>query len=71
MPRKTVTAKIATIGIDIGKNTFHLIGLDAAGAIVMQTKLSRSQLARRLSNLPRCLIGMEACSGAHYIARML
>lgn len=71
MPRKTTTAPIATIGIDIGKNTFHLIGLDKHGAIVMQTKLSRSQLARRLGNVPRCLIGMEACSGAHHIGRML
>ena len=71
MPRKTTTAPIATIGIDIGKNTFHLIGLDKHGAIVMQTKLSRSQLARRLGNVPRCLIGMEACSSAHHIGRML
>ena len=66
MPRKNSTELIATIGIDIGKNTFHLIGLDERGAIVMQTKLSRSQLGRRLVNVPRCLIGMEACSGAHF-----
>lgn len=71
MPRKNSTELIATIGIDIGKNTFHLIGLDKTGAIVMQTKLSRSQLAGRLINVPRCLIGMEACSGAHFIGRML
>ena len=71
MPRKNSTELIATIGIDIGKNTFHLIGLDKTGAIVMQTKLSRSQLAGRLINFPHCLIGMEACSGAHFIGRML
>src|SRR5947207_3500465 len=62
---------IATIGIDIGKNTFHLVGLDKRGAIVLQQKVSRGQLARRLSNIPRCLIGMEACSGAHHIGRQL
>jgi len=62
---------IATIGIDIGKNVFHLVGLDKGGAIVVRQKLSRGQLARRLANIPRCLIGMEACSGAHHIGREL
>ena len=73
MPRKTTKTNepVATIGIDLGKNTFHLIGLSKEGAIVMQAKLSRSQLGRRLCNMPRCLIGMEACSGAHFIGRML
>ena len=70
MTHKNATHPIATIGIDIGKNTFHLIGMDKRGAIVMLTKLSRSQLGRRLVNVPRCLIGMEACSGAHHIGRM-
>jgi transposase len=62
---------VATIGIDLGKNTFHLVGLDQRGAIVLQLKCSRAQLERRLANIPRCLIGMEACSGAHYIGRQL
>jgi hypothetical protein len=43
---------IATIGIDIGKNTFHLVGLDKRGAIVLQQKVSRGQLERRLANIP-------------------
>ncbi|HEX9321857.1 MAG TPA: hypothetical protein VF913_07015 [Xanthobacteraceae bacterium] len=46
------TGIIATIGIDIGKNTFHLVGLDKRGAIVLQQKVSRSQLERRLANIP-------------------
>ena len=62
---------ITTIGIDIGKNTFHLIGLDKRGAIILQLKVSRSQLERRLAEIPRCLIGMEARSGAHHIGRQL
>jgi len=62
---------IATIGIDLGKNTFHLVGLDTRGAIVLQLKLSRGQIERRLANVPCCLIGMEACSGAHHIGRRL
>jgi transposase len=62
---------ITTIGIDIGKNTFHLVGLDQRGNIILQLKTSREQLERRLANVPRCLIGMEACSGAHHIGRQL
>src|SRR5262245_18452534 len=60
-----------TIGIDLGKNSFHLVGLDQRGAIVLQLKCSRAQLERRLTNNPSCLIGIEACSGAHYISRQL
>jgi hypothetical protein len=44
-----------TIGIDVGMNTFHLVGLDKRGAIVLQQKVSRLQLGRRLNNIPRCL----------------
>jgi transposase len=62
---------IATIGIDIGKNTFHLIGLDGRGAIVLRQKLSRGQVAARLANMPPCLVGMEACVGAHHLSRQL
>src|SRR5208337_367410 len=75
MPAHTNSAKaaaeIAVIGIDIGKNVFHLIGLDQRGAIVMKAKLSRGQLENRLANLPPCLIGMEACVGSHHLSRRL
>ena len=67
----TFTSTIATIGIDLGKNTFHLVGLDRRGAIVSQLKLSRGQIERRLANVPPCLIAMEACSGSHHIGRRL
>jgi transposase len=62
---------VATIGIDIGKNTFHLVGLDKRGAIVLRIKVSRSQLERRLANVPRCLVGLEAGCGSHHIARQI
>ena len=62
---------IATIGIDIGKNTFHVIGLDDKGAIIFRHKLSRGQVYARLANIPPCLIGMEACVGAHHLGRQL
>jgi transposase len=57
MPQ-TSTA-IAVIGIDIGKNSFHVVGHDARGAIVLRQKWSRGQVEGRLANLPPCLIGME------------
>ena len=65
-------SKIATtLGIDIGKNSFHLIGLDVRGAIVLRKKLSRAQLEPFLANMSPCLIGMEACVGAHHLSRRL
>src|SRR5271169_24858 len=62
---------VATMGIDIGKNSFHVVGLDQRGAIVLRQKWSRGQIEARLANLPPCLIGMEACVGAHHLSRKL
>jgi transposase len=71
MSHRSMSPAIATSGIDIGKNTFHLVGFNQPGNIVLQLKTSREQLERRLANIPPCLIGMEACSGSHYIGRRL
>src|SRR6201987_6011806 len=62
---------IAVIGIDIGKNSFHIVGLDGRGAIVLRKKWSRGQVEAPLVNMPPCLIGMEACVGAHHLSRKL
>ena len=62
---------IAVIGIDIGKNSFHVVGLDERGAIVLRQKWSRGQVETRFANIPPCLIGMEACVGAHHLSRRL
>jgi transposase len=70
MPRQSKDT-VATLGIDIGKNTFHLVGLNKRGAIVLRQKLSHRQLDLRFANLPPCLIGMEACVGAHHLSRRL
>jgi transposase len=59
------------MGIDIGKNAFHVVGLDRRGEIVLRQRRSRGQLAARLANMPPCLIGMEACVGAHHVSRKL
>jgi transposase len=70
MPEQSNTT-IAVIGIDIGKNSFHVVGLDKRGAIVLRQKWSRGQIATRLVNMTPCLIGMEACCGAHHLSRKL
>ena len=68
---QTLSDAVAVIGIDIGKNSFHIVGLDRRGAIVLRQKWSRGQVEARLANLPPCLIGMEACVGAHHLSRKL
>src|SRR3974377_1206018 len=66
-----LNSAIAVIGIDIGKNSFHVVGQDSRGAIVLRQKWSRGQVEARLANLSQCLIGMEACVGAHHLSRKL
>jgi len=68
---KTFETTVAVIGIDIGKNSFHVVGLDRRGAIVLRQKWSRGHVETRLANMPPCLIGMEACVGAHHLSRRL
>src|SRR5215211_8375836 len=62
-------SSIAVVGIDIGKNSFHVVCHNQGGAIVLRQKWSRGQVEARLANLPPCLIGMEACVGAHHLSR--
>ena len=68
---QSLNSAIPVIGIDIGKNSFHVVGLDDRGAIVLRQKWSRGQIEVRLANMPPCLIGMEACVGAHHLSRKL
>src|SRR5438270_2671071 len=68
---QNLNTAIAVIGIDIGKNSFHIVGHDQRGAIVLRQKWSRGQVETRLANLPPSLIGMEACVGAHHLSRKL
>jgi transposase len=71
MDSKATDSIVTAIGIDIGKNTFHLVGLDQRGSIVLRRKFSRGQVAARLANMAPCLVGMEACVGAHHLSRQL
>jgi transposase len=68
---QNLNSAVAVVGIDIGKNSFHVVGLDNRGAIVLRQKWSRGQVEARLANMPPCLIGMEACVGAHHLSRKL
>src|SRR3979411_3543417 len=68
---QTPNTAIAVIGIDIGKNSFHIVGHDERGAIVLRQKWSRGQGEARFANMPTCLIGMEACVGAPPLSRAL
>lgn len=61
--------KIKVIGIDLAKNVFQLHGVDHHGHTVLQKRLSRGKFAEFMAQLPPCLVGMEACGGAHYWAR--
>jgi transposase len=63
--------QVASVGIDLGKTTFHLVALDDHGKIVIKKKFSRKQLLGYTANLPSALIGIEACSGAHFIGAAL
>src|SRR6478735_7077747 len=71
MTCKKDVAVVRTIGIDTGKNTLHMIGLNEKGAIVLREKFSRDRIAARLVNIPPCLIGIEAGMATHYMSRDL
>jgi transposase len=68
---QTLNPAIAVVGIDIGKNSFHVVGHDQRGGIVLRQKWSRGQVESRFANMPPCLVGMEACVGAHHLSRKL
>jgi transposase len=63
--------ELHTIGIDLGKTVFHLVGLDLQGGVVVRKKFSRKQLLHFTANLRVQLIGMEACGGSHFLGRAL
>src|SRR6201994_2783847 len=63
--------EIHTIGIDLGKTVFHLVGLNPRGEVVVRKKCSRNQILRFTANIHVELIGMEACGGAHFLGRAL
>jgi transposase len=63
--------KVATIGLDIAKHIFQVHGADVEGRPLLRRRLRRNQVGRFFVNLPPCVIGMEACCGAHYWSRVI
>jgi transposase len=62
---------IAVLGIDLGKNSCSLAGLDATGAVVMRRKMTREGVMAFTAALPACVVAMEACCGAHFMGRTI
>lgn len=63
--------QIHSVGIDLGKTTFHLVALGAAGKVLVRKKFTQRQLLTYTANMQASLIGLEACSGAHFLGRVL
>jgi transposase len=63
--------EIQAIGIDLGKTLFHLVGVDPVGNVVVRKRCSRTQLLTYTANVRVQVIGMEACSGSHFLGRAL
>src|SRR5215469_13376614 len=63
--------RLHAVGIDLAKTVFHLVGMDSTGAVVIRKKCSRSQLLAFTANLQVEMIGMESCSGSHFLGRAL
>src|ERR1700760_3815531 len=66
----TITS-LASIGIDIGKEVFHVVGFDANGKIAFRRQIKRLALVETFKRLPPSIVGMEACLSAHFVSRTL
>jgi transposase len=62
---------IAVLGIDLGKNSCSVAGLDGTGRVVLRRRLTRDGVVRLAAGLPACVVAMEACCGAHHLGRVL
>ncbi|MBS0641120.1 MAG: IS110 family transposase [Proteobacteria bacterium] len=60
---------ITVLGIDLGKNSCSLAGLDASGAVIMRRRMTREGVVKFVATLPACVVAMEACCGAHFLGR--
>src|SRR5215212_7936917 len=65
------TMAIAVLGIDLGKNSCSVAGLDGTGRVVLRRRLTRESVVRLAGTLPACVVAMEACCGAHHLGRVL
>src|SRR5918911_535401 len=62
---------IAVLGIDLGKNSCSVVGLDESGSVALRRRLRRETVVTMAGELPSCVVAMEACCGAHHLGRLL
>jgi transposase len=62
---------IAVLGVDLGKNSCSVVGLDAAGRVILRPQLHRNGVVKLATGSPGCVVAMEACCGAHHLGRRL
>lgn len=63
--------QIAVLGVDLGKNTCSVAGIDASGSVVLRRRMRHEGVIKLASKLPQCVVAMEACCGAHHLGRLL
>ena len=66
-----MTMDTAVLGIDLGKNSCSVVGLDGTGRVVLKRRLHRDGVTKLAASLPACMMVMEACCGAHHLGRVL
>lgn len=69
--KNNTPVQITVIGIDIGKDVFHLVGFNDDGSVVVRRNIKRLGLIAAFEKLPPCIVGMEACLSAHFVSRTL
>jgi len=69
--RKGQVMQIALLGIDLGKNSCSVAGIDASGEVLLRRRLHRNSIPKLAARFPGCIIAMEACCGAHHLGRVL
>ena len=62
--------RIAILGIDLGKNSCSVAGVDGIGQVILRRRMKRESIIKLVTSLPACVIAMEACGGAHHLARL-
>jgi transposase len=71
MVKNVELSELAVVGVDIGKDVFHLVGFDDDGTLVIRKKIKRLALVTTFEKLPHCIVGMEACMSTHFVSRTL
>lgn len=63
--------EVRILGVDLGKNSCSVVGLDAAGRVLLRRRVRRQGILSLAAKLPGCIVAMEACCGAHHLGRLL